>query len=129
MKKTEKTRTHFTFRVDTWTPDGESIVEHVAGVEDYQVALATYRAACERWPGTPITLRRGARVIEDSRRLRVVSSREGHREISSRWSASVPETRSPASMTQLVQSSLPKGFNFFFQRRNAPAKRACATRL
>ena len=26
-----KTRTHFTFRVDTWTPDGESIVEHVAG--------------------------------------------------------------------------------------------------
>src|SRR5262249_21977469 len=33
------TRTHFTFRVDTWTPDGESIVEHVAGIEDYQVAL------------------------------------------------------------------------------------------
>jgi hypothetical protein len=25
-------RTHFTFRVDTWTSDGESIVEHVAGV-------------------------------------------------------------------------------------------------
>jgi hypothetical protein len=38
-------------------------VEHVAGVEDYQVAPATYRrAACERWPGTPITLRQGARV-------------------------------------------------------------------
>ena len=68
-------RTHFTFRVDTWTPDGESIVEHVAGVEDYQVALATYGGACERWPGTPITLRQGVRVIEDSRRLRVVSSR------------------------------------------------------
>ena len=50
----------------------ESIVEHVAGVEDYQVALATYRAACERWPGAPITLRQGSRVIEDSRRLRVV---------------------------------------------------------
>jgi hypothetical protein len=31
-----KTRTHFTFRVDTWTPDGESIVEHVAGVEEWQ---------------------------------------------------------------------------------------------
>src|SRR5262249_13718960 len=61
-------RTHFAFRVDTWTPDGESIVKHVAGVEDYQVALATYRAA------TPITLRQGGRVIEDSRRLRVVSS-------------------------------------------------------
>src|SRR5262249_26259924 len=51
-KRTERStlRTHFTFRVDTWTPDGESIVEHVAGVEDYQVALATFRAACERWP-------------------------------------------------------------------------------
>jgi hypothetical protein len=51
------TRTHFTFRVDTWTPDGESLVEHVAGVEDYQIALATFRAACQRWPGIPITLR------------------------------------------------------------------------
>jgi len=72
-----KTRTHFTFRVDTWTADGESIVEHVAGVEDYQVALATFRAACERWPGIPITLRQGARVIEDSRRLRVAWSDKG----------------------------------------------------
>jgi len=37
----------------------------------YELALATFRAACERWPGTPITLRKGARVIEDSRRLRM----------------------------------------------------------
>src|SRR5262249_44687847 len=71
-----KTRTHFTFRVDTW---GEGIVEHIAGVEDYQVALATFRATCERWPGTPITLRQGARVIEDSRRLRMAWSDEGRR--------------------------------------------------
>jgi hypothetical protein len=49
-------------------------VEHVAGVEDYQVALATFLAACQRRPGTPISLRQGARVIEDSRRLRVLSS-------------------------------------------------------
>jgi hypothetical protein len=56
-----KIRTHFTFRVDTWTPDGESIVEHVAGVEDCELAIATFRATCERWPGTPITLRQGAR--------------------------------------------------------------------
>jgi hypothetical protein len=48
-------------------------VDHaVAGIEDYQVALATYRAACQRWPGIPITLRQGTRVIQDSRRLRVV---------------------------------------------------------
>ena len=78
------TRTHFTFCVDTWTPDGKSIVEHVAGVEDYQLALATYRAACELWPGAPITLRQGAPVIEDSRQTRTASwsgkgSREGGR--------------------------------------------------
>jgi hypothetical protein len=46
-------RTHFSFCIDTWTPDGESI------------------AACERWPNTPITLRQSARVIEDSRHLRL----------------------------------------------------------
>jgi hypothetical protein len=67
------TRTHFAFRVDTWTPDGNSIVEHVAGIEDYQVAFATFRTACERWPGAPITLRQGARVIEDSRHTRLAA--------------------------------------------------------
>jgi hypothetical protein len=46
------TRTHFTFHVDTWTPD-DSIVEHVAGVEDYEVALPTYHAACRRLRDTP----------------------------------------------------------------------------
>jgi hypothetical protein len=47
-------------------------LEQVALVEDYQVALATYRAAYQRRPGASITLRQGARVIEDSRRLRTV---------------------------------------------------------
>jgi hypothetical protein len=71
------TRTHFAFRVDVWTPDGESIVEHIAGIEDYQVAVATFRAACERWPGVPITLRQGARMIDDNRRLRLAWSDKG----------------------------------------------------
>jgi hypothetical protein len=77
------TRTHFAFRIDMWSPDGASIIEHVAGVEDFQVAQATYRAAVERWPGAAITLRQGARVIEDSRRTRFASwadkGREGGR--------------------------------------------------
>jgi hypothetical protein len=30
------TRTHFAFRIDMWDASGESIVEHIAGVEDYQ---------------------------------------------------------------------------------------------
>jgi hypothetical protein len=63
---------HFAFRVDIWDDTGDSIVEHVAGVDDFEVAVATYRAAVMRWPTARITLRQGARVIEDSRRLRVM---------------------------------------------------------
>jgi hypothetical protein len=51
------TRTHYIFRIDTWTPDGESVVEHIATVEAAKSRSPTYRAAVERWPGTPITLR------------------------------------------------------------------------
>ena len=41
---------------------------HVAGTEDLMVAMAAYEAACRQWPGETITLRQGARVIEDSRK-------------------------------------------------------------
>ena len=30
MKKTEKTRTHFTFRLDKWTADGEILLSFVS---------------------------------------------------------------------------------------------------
>ena len=65
------TRTRFAFRVDMWTADGESIVEHIADVEDLTVALATYHAACKRWPGAAITLRQGTHIIEDNQRSRL----------------------------------------------------------
>ncbi len=39
-------RTHFAHRIDMWDDDGENVIEHLAGVEDFDVALATYRAAC-----------------------------------------------------------------------------------
>jgi hypothetical protein len=52
-----KTRTHFNFRVDTWDYAGDNIVEHVAGVEDFAVAVATYAAARRRWPKAKITPR------------------------------------------------------------------------
>jgi hypothetical protein len=58
-----KTKTHFAFRVDIWDADANSIVEHVAGVDDFEVAEATYRAAVARWPAARITLRQGARVV------------------------------------------------------------------
>jgi hypothetical protein len=57
-----KTKTHFAFRIDVWDDAGLSIVEYVAGVEDFEVAEAAYRAAVARWPKARITLRQGIRV-------------------------------------------------------------------
>ena len=65
------TQNDFAFRIDRWTDDGERIVEHVAGVEDFQIAMATYYAARKRWPKAAMTLRQGAHVIENSRRSRI----------------------------------------------------------
>jgi hypothetical protein len=42
-------RTHFAFRVDVWDDTGDRIFEHVASVDDFEVAEATYRAAVARW--------------------------------------------------------------------------------
>ena len=61
-----KTKTHFAFRIDIWDATGNSIFEHVAGVDDFEVAEATYRAAVARWPAARITLRQGARVVHDT---------------------------------------------------------------
>jgi hypothetical protein len=66
-----KTKTHFAFRIDIWDNDGGSIVEHVAGVDDFEVTVATYwAAAVTRWPLARITLRQGARVVRESKRKR-----------------------------------------------------------
>ena len=66
---TMTTRAHFAFRVDRWDQLGENILDQVAGIEDFQIAQATFEAACKRWPSETITLRQGARVIEDSRKV------------------------------------------------------------
>lgn len=63
------TKTHFAYRIDRWDArGGDPIMDHVAGVDDLEVAVAAYKAACKRWPGEPVTLRQGTLVIEDSRR-------------------------------------------------------------
>jgi hypothetical protein len=54
-----KTKTRFAFRVDIWDDTDNSIVEHVAGMDDFGVAEATYQAAVARWPAARITLRPG----------------------------------------------------------------------
>ena len=50
--------------IDRW--DDENLVEQIAAVGDFLVALETYRAAVKRWPKDKITLRNRARVIEQS---------------------------------------------------------------
>src|SRR5262245_25489488 len=68
------TFTCFAYRVDLWSDDEKQVVEHLADLDDLTVALATYHAACKRWPGKAITLRhqgvhgrvRGVRAGDDS---------------------------------------------------------------
>jgi hypothetical protein len=55
-----KTKAHFCFRVDIWDDTGDSIIEHVAGVDDFEVAEATYRAAVARWPTARLRSQVGA---------------------------------------------------------------------
>jgi hypothetical protein len=52
------TRTHFARRIDMCDADG-AVIEQLAGIEDFLLAMATYRAARQRWP--EITLRQGER--------------------------------------------------------------------
>ena len=63
-----KSRTNFAHRIDMCGDDGETIIEHLAGIDDCELAMAGYQFAVERWPKTAITLRQGARVIKDSRK-------------------------------------------------------------
>src|SRR5262245_877018 len=58
-----KTKTCFTFRVDVWDSAANSILDHIAGIDEFEVAEATYWAAVARWPRARITLRQGARVV------------------------------------------------------------------
>jgi hypothetical protein len=64
-----KDRTHFAHRLDVYG-SGDEVVEHLAGIEDYLLAVATYHAACRRWPDAHLKLRQADRVIADSRQDR-----------------------------------------------------------
>jgi hypothetical protein len=43
------TRRNFAHRIDRWDSSGENIVEHLAEIEDYELAMATRSAK-----GTPV---------------------------------------------------------------------------
>jgi hypothetical protein len=49
------------FRIDRWY--GDRLDEQIAGVSNFEVAMATYAAAVKQWPNASLTLRQGARVI------------------------------------------------------------------
>jgi len=61
-----QTKTYFRFRLDLWDAAGEKILEHVGGLDDFEVATAHYHAALTRWPEPRVILRQGARTVEDS---------------------------------------------------------------
>ena len=61
------TKTQLTYSIDRWDTKGNA-TQHIAEIDDLTVATATYRAACERWPDDSLTLKKGSRVIADSRR-------------------------------------------------------------
>ena len=69
------TRRDSAHRIDLWDSSGENIVEHLAEIEEFELAMATYRAASERWPGANITLRASATVIEDTWRVRTATAK------------------------------------------------------
>jgi hypothetical protein len=43
-----KTKTHFQFRIDLWDVEGKEILECVAGIDDFELARATYYCALMR---------------------------------------------------------------------------------
>ena len=53
--------------IDRWDTYGGNIIHHIAIIDDLELAMAAYEAACKRWPGETITLRQGARIIKATR--------------------------------------------------------------
>jgi hypothetical protein len=56
--------TDFAHRLDRWDTYGGNIIHHIAIMDDLELAMAAYEAACKQWPGEAITLRQGARIIK-----------------------------------------------------------------
>jgi hypothetical protein len=77
--------------IDRWDDTtGETLIEQIAAVGDYLVALETYRAAVQRWPNVKITLRNRARVIEG-----------GFRQLAPPWWLAPPGLRSDESSSRI----------------------------
>jgi hypothetical protein len=51
------------FTVELWSENFERLEETVARAADFLTAKAAYDALVKRWPGEPIMVRQGARVV------------------------------------------------------------------
>ena len=92
-----------TYVVELRDSSGENVVDLLAEVGDLQVARDTYQAALKRWPGGVITLRQGARVIEDSRQT-LLRPRRAFRH--STWLTDQPRARA-VRVRQLPSNNWP----------------------
>lgn len=54
-------RADFNYRIIRWR--GDSIFQEPAGLDDFDMAIACYDIAVEKYPGDLITLQQGIRVI------------------------------------------------------------------
>jgi hypothetical protein len=63
--------TRFPYRIERWEKDA---VHHVAGVEDFLLAHATYQAACRRWPDARITCAGVANSSQTAATIRLYDS-------------------------------------------------------
>ena len=108
------TRTHFRFRIDVWTANSESIVGHVAGIEDYELVLGTFpprlRALAPR-AHYPAARRQGRRAPYFGA-LRIRSPLGARRRPDVVWtrSARIPvwgrrPQNAPAAATRIVRAS------------------------
>jgi hypothetical protein len=61
-----KAKTHFSFDIDLWDAEGINIVDHLAGLDDFLMAMAAYDVAVSAKPKERITLRQGARIVKKS---------------------------------------------------------------
>jgi hypothetical protein len=57
----------FAHRIDMCDSNSGDVIEHLAYIDDYLLAVATYRAARQRWPDAYIELWQAERIIGHSR--------------------------------------------------------------
>jgi len=57
---------HFAFTIDIWDDVGDSIIKHLASIDNFEGACACYEEVVKQWPAARIMLRQGARVVRDT---------------------------------------------------------------